>query len=219
MESGVKRAMIMPNNSPLLGIADESVAQRLAGEVERSVKAGRVATASSLLQLHVLASRASPQVILFDCDLLQGAPLAESLAQLTAIAPVIVLASLDRQAEIAPFVAAGEVEFVARAGDFVATAASLIERRIRRAEKSKSMPESPWADLSGDIGAIFRHEINNPLTGILGNAEMLLAHAERLSAADTQRLQTVVDLAVRLRETIRRLSNAWENHPPTVKSE
>jgi signal transduction histidine kinase len=218
MEGAVKRAMIVPYNSPLLGVADESVAQRLADEVERSARAGRVATASSLLQLQVLASRASPQVILFDCDLLQGAPLAESLAQLTALAPVIVLAPLERQAEIAPFVAAGDVEFVARAGDFVATAASLIERRMRREEKSKSTPETLWADLPGEIRAIFRHEINNPLTGILGNAEMLLAHGDRFSAADTQRLQTVVDLAVRLRETIRRLSNAWENHPPSVKS-
>ena len=157
-------------------------------------------------------------MILFDCDLLEGAALAESLAQLTALAPVIVLAPLDRQAEIAPFVAAGEVEFVARAGDFVTTAASLIERRVRRAEKLNSTPETLWADLPGEIRAIFRHEINNPLTGILGNAEMLLAHGERFSAVDTQRLQTVVRLAVRLRETIRRLGNAWENHPPTVKS-
>lgn len=72
--------------------------------------------------------------------------------------------------------------------------------------------------MPGDIRAIFRHEINNPLTGIFGNAEMLLAHAERLSTVDTQRLQTVVDLAVRLRKTIRRLSNAWETHPPSAKS-
>jgi hypothetical protein len=35
---------------------------------------------------------------------------------------------------------------------------------------------------------------------------------------DTQRLQTVVDLAVRLRETIRRLSNAWENCRNDLKS-
>lgn len=108
----------------------------------RSARTGRVATGSNLLQLHVLASCASPQVILFDCDWLQGAPLAESLAQLTVLAPVIVLALLDRQAEIAPFVVAGEVEFVARAGDFVATAASPIERGMRRAEKGKSTPET-----------------------------------------------------------------------------
>ncbi len=114
--------------------------------------------------------------------------------------------------------AAGDVEFVARAGDFVPLAASLIERRLRWAKQSKSGPGPPWAELPGDLAAIFRHEINNPLTGILGNAELLLAHRERLSAVDTQRLQTVVDLAVRLRETIRRLSNAWEDRPPSTKS-
>ena len=83
---------------------------------------------------------------------------------------------------------------------------------------SDSVLGPPWAELPGDIGAIFRHEINNPLTGILGNAELLLAHRDRLTAVDTQRLQTVVDLAVRLRETIRRLSNAWENRRNNLKS-
>ena len=77
---------------------------------------------------------------------------------------------------------------------------------------SESLCGPPWAKFSVDIGEIFRHEINNPLTGILGNAELLLGHRDRLSAVDTQRLQTVVDLAVRLRETIRRLSNEWESH-------
>jgi signal transduction histidine kinase len=61
-----------------------------------------------------------------------------------------------------------------------------------------------------DTAEILRHEINNPLTGILGNAELVLSHRERLPPADALRLQTVVDLAVRLREATRRLSNAWE---------
>ena len=97
--------------------------------------------------------------------------------------------------------------------------ASLIERRLRWAEQIEARS---WAlrgrNCRADLASIFRHEINNPLTGILGNAELLLAHRERLTPVDTQRLQTVVDLAVRLRETIRRLSNAWENRPPSAKS-
>jgi len=44
----------------------------------------------------------------------------------------------------------------------------------------------------------------------------VLAHRDRLAPADTQRLQIVVDLAARLRETIRRLSNAGEK--TTAKS-
>jgi two-component system NtrC family sensor kinase len=76
-----------------------------------------------------------------------------------------------------------------------------IQHRLIQSERLISM---------GKLAAGVAHEINNPLTGILGNAELLLARRDRLSAVDTQRLQTVVDLAIRLRETIRRLSNAWE---------
>jgi signal transduction histidine kinase len=115
-------------------------------------------------------------------------------------------------------VAEGEVEFVARRGEFIPLAACLVERRLRWAQRSPSSGRSPWAEMPDDVAEIFRHEINNPLTGILGNAELLLSHGARLPATDTQRLQTVVDLAVRLRETIRRLSDAWDSQTRLAKS-
>ncbi len=218
MKVGAKKVMSVPDHSPLLGIADASVAQSIAREIERLTSAPRVAIAPTLLQLDLYASRTSPAVILLDSELLRGKPPGESLNLLRAIAPVIVLAPLVRQVEIAPYLAAGDVEFVARAGDFVPIAAALIERRLRWAKRSKSITGPPLADEPDDLAAIFRHEINNPLTGILGNAELLLARREQFSALDTQRLQTVVDLAVRLRETIRRLTNSWDNRPPSLKS-
>jgi signal transduction histidine kinase len=66
-----------------------------------------------------------------------------------------------------------------------------------------------------DFGEVLRHELNNPLTGILGNAELLLAEIHRnddgrLPIGGLQRLETIAALAVRLRETIRRLSQEWE---------
>jgi len=93
-----------------------------------------------------------------------------------------------------------------------------VERRLRWAQRSGMDGGSPWAEMPEDVAEIFRHEINNPLTGILGNAELLLSHGVRLPAADTQRLQTVVDLAVRLRETIRRLSDAWDSQTRVPKT-
>jgi signal transduction histidine kinase len=218
MEGAARRAMVPAERSPLLGVADEAVAQRLTREVERVSRTGRVMVAPGVEQLRQLAGRIAPDVILLDYELLQGASLDEFLRQLTVTAPVILLAPLERQTEIAQLVAGGDVEFVARSGDFIPMAAALVERRLRWAAMSDSMLGPPWAELPGDIGSIFRHEINNPLTGILGNAELLLAHRDRLTTVDTQRLQTVVDLAVRLRETIRRLSNAWENRRNTLKS-
>lgn len=212
------KAAILTQPTLLLGFADPAIAQRLASEMEGLTGDGRAAIASSLLQLRLLVARAMPRVILVDHELLQGAPLAEPLRQLATKASVILLAPPERQAEVARLVAGGEVEFVARVGDFVPLAIGLIERRLRWAAMSNSVVGPPWAELPGDIATIFRHEINNPLTGILGNAELLLAHRDRFSSVDTQRLQTVVDLAVRLRETTRRLSNAWESHPRSLKS-
>ena len=152
-----------------------------------------------------------------DSELLTDAPLVESVRQFTTFAPVILLASPDIQLQVARLVAGGSVEFVARVGDFVPIAAALIERRLRWAEISETALAASSSGFSEDLGEIFRHEINNPLTGILGNAELLLAHRDRLPAVELQRLQTVVDLAVRLRETVRRVSNAWEHSSHSFK--
>jgi signal transduction histidine kinase len=213
--AGTKIAAI---RSAIIGTADAPLAQLLAREVERFMPPGAVTVVSHLAQMRERLSESGPRAILLDEAILGGAPLVESLRQLTETAPVILLAGFERRADIARLVAEGDVEFVARAGDFVPIAASLVERRLRWAERSESALGPPWAGLPADSAEIFRHEINNPLTGILGNAELLLSHRDRLPAADTQRLETVVDLAVRLRETIRRLSNAWETQPPSLKS-
>jgi signal transduction histidine kinase len=200
------------DHSPLIAVADAALGRRIADEVERFATTGRVVLASSLLELRMQASHSTPRVIGLDCDLLEESPLADALAPFVALAPVVVFGPVELHVEVAPLIVSGDVEFVARAGDYAPVVANLIERRLRWAEKSGSLIGPPWAQFPEDIGAIFRHEINIPLTGILGNAELLLAHRERLTPVDTQRLQIVVDLAVRLRETIRRLSNAWEQN-------
>jgi signal transduction histidine kinase len=77
---------------------------------------------------------------------------------------------------------------------------------------------SPGREAVQDFGELLRHEVNNPLTGILGNAEMLLARRDRLPPAAIERLETIAELAVRLRETVRQLSRTWEerhDHSPS----
>jgi len=202
----------------LLGIADARLAKRVADEVGRFANLDALTCPSSMEELLDTLARTDPHVILLDDMLLGGAPLLESLRQLAEKAPVILLAPAARQAQVASLVAEGEVEFVVCVGDFVPLAASLLERRLRWAESANPVPERPSVELPEDIAEIFRHEINNPLTGILGNAELLLAHRDRMHATDTQRLETVVSLAVRLRETVRRLSNSWENSVRPLKS-
>lgn len=63
---------------------------------------------------------------------------------------------------------------------------------------------APPLDLE-ELGTILRHEINNPLTGILGNAELVLAGGDSLPADVRRRVETIVGLAVRLRDVVRNL--------------
>jgi len=204
--------------SVLLGIADRDLAQRFFLATERSAKAGSVCMVSTLAHLYEQMKRSAPRVIVMADDLLEDLPPTEILLQLINVAPVILLAPQERQTEISKLVAGGDVEFVAQVGDFLPLAASLLERRSRWAERSEIPPGQLWGELSLDVAEIFRHEINNPLTGILGNAELVLAHGDHMSVTDAQRLRTIVDLAVRLRETIRRLSSALQTQPHPLRS-
>jgi signal transduction histidine kinase len=202
----------------VLGMADGDLAKRFLLATERSAKPGSVFVVTTLAQLYERMKRSAPRVIVVADDLLEDLPPTEILRRLIDVAPVILLAPQERQTEISKLVAGGDVEFVAQVGDFLPLAASLLERRSRWAERSEIAARQLWGELSTDVAEIFRHEINNPLTGILGNAELVLAHGDHMSVTDAQRLRTIVDLAVRLRETIRRLSAALQTQPHPLRS-
>lgn len=69
---------------------------------------------------------------------------------------------------------------------------------VRRTAREKS--GSP-----ADLARVIRHEVNNPLTGILGNAELILADGADLPEKTRERLTTIIYLAVRLRDVLREL--------------
>ena len=220
MEIVARKPIAAVQQIVLLGVADNEIGHHIAREASRIARAEStmpVVTTRDFAQLRELGARFQPAAILLDESLIEGVPFAEPVARLASLAPVVLIAAIERQAEVAVIVASGEVDFVARTGSFAPLAISLMKRRLRAA-RFGGLSMSGWNEFPEDLGEIFRHEINNPLTGILGNAELLLSHRERLSHVDTQRLQTVVDLAVRLRETTRRLSNAWETQRHSLKS-
>jgi len=134
-------------------------------------------------------------------------------------APVVVIGRADQETELASLVAAGAADFVERAGGCLPLALELVERRLRQAQHLTGNAHEFAASKTGTngeaFGEILRHELNNPLTGILGNAELLLAEVRRkndgqLPRGGQQRLETIAALAVRLRETVRRLSQEYE---------
>jgi signal transduction histidine kinase len=150
--------------------------------------------------------------------------LAASVSVLAQSAPVVVVAAQERHFELAALIASGDADFVDRCGNFHSVAARLLENRLRETEQKKTAPSLVSLDVNENFGEVLRHEVNNPLTGILGNAELLLAEVRRrddgrLPEATLQRLQTIAELAVRLRETVRRLScdlEARTNHARSV---
>ena len=56
---------------------------------------------------------------------------------------------------------------------------------------------------TADLVARIRHEINNPLTGVLGQAQLLLR--EELNERSRKRVKTIEDLALRLRDVVAQL--------------
>lgn len=55
-----------------------------------------------------------------------------------------------------------------------------------------------------DLAARVRHEINNPLTGLIGQAQLLLRD-ETLSESARRRVETIEQLAKRIRDTVAEL--------------
>jgi signal transduction histidine kinase len=176
----------------------------------RTQVAGRVSEARKKI------GRTAPAAVFLDqsaTDIEDGSETLESaVALLAETAPVVVAAAPEKQTGMTFLITSGAVDFVARTDNFLPLVAGMLDRRVRMAERAAGMIAFPADHLSGDFGEILRHEVNNPLTGILGNTELLLARRDRLPPGAVERLETIAGLAVRLRETVRRLSNAWDEH-------
>ena len=62
-----------------------------------------------------------------------------------------------------------------------------------------------------ELAAHVRHEINNPLTGLIGQAQLLLR--EELSDTARRRVQTIEHLANRIRDTVASLREIQTPQP------
>ena len=181
----------------------------------------RTLVVGTVAQARKRIGRSAPAAVFLDesaIDIVPGGDTLESVvAMLAESAPVVVAAGPEHQMGMAFLITSGAVDFVSRTNDFLPLVAGMLDRRVRMAERATGMVQFPKDELSGDFGEVLRHEVNNPLTGILGNTELLLARRDRLPPAAVERLETIAGLAVRLRETVRRLSNAWDEHHEPVR--
>jgi len=68
-------------------------------------------------------------------------------------------------------------------------------------------------DEVAELVARIRHEINNPLTGVLGQAQLLLR--EDLSERARKRAQTIEELAIRIRDIVAQLRDVQKPNADT----
>ena len=193
-------------------------------EFEASIAGLRVASVSSVAAARRILEEEAPVAILLEEAAI--APEAEGpraivprldavVTSLAIYAPVVVIGIAARRAELSALIEAGAADYVMRDGGCLPAALGLIRSRLRQAQRVADSTHETFDEAAEDFGQVLRHELNNPLTGILGNAELLLAEVHRkndgtLPHGGTQRLETIAALAVRLRETVRRLSQEWE---------
>jgi signal transduction histidine kinase len=189
---------------------DKRTAKQIAEWLAESPAACEVRHAASLQQARRLVERLLPAVIFLDAAMLSGNGVRSVVRELGRYAPVVAAVSPESARELSVLVVAGTADCVPAGEEFLDLASALIERRLLSARRLLERIERGEGEEPADFGSILRHELNNPLTGILGNAEMLLNRRQGLPQEAVPRLETIADLAVRLRETIRRLSSAWE---------
>lgn len=186
----------------------------------------RVASVTNVAAARRVLEQGAPGVILLEEDTVTAesdgvgglAPSLEAVVAPLAIhAPVVVIGPAEKREEVAGLINAHAVDYIAREGACLQTAFRAVQRRLQQAQQETGALPEIFESEEEDFGEVLRHELNNPLTGILGNAELLLAEIHRkndgkIPHGGEQRLETIASLAVRLRETVRRLSQQWEEH-------
>ncbi|MCP4542216.1 MAG: response regulator [Chloroflexi bacterium] len=95
------------------------------------------------------------------------------------------------------------------------------ERRAKKLQAAYEQLEKTQAELvkaerlaaMGQIAVTVSHEINNPLTVVLGNIERLLAAASALPIKSRERLRRIEAETIRIRDVVRKLGNNIEDRP------
>jgi signal transduction histidine kinase len=216
----------------LLISPDAGLCSAVRSALQQSEPACHIATVANFAAARHTVAELSPDVIVLQESSLRPlqdashpwlAPLSDMVATLAGFAPVVVLGDEETPPALASLIAAGAADFVESGEAHLPVATACVEKRLHSARRFGPDPGSTGKAITTtemlrdeNFGELLRHELNNPLTGILGNAELLLAelrrvNGERVSPSDLKRLEIIAALAVRMRETVRRLSQACDS--------
>ena len=112
-----------------------------------------------------------------------------------------------------------EEEFVEAIGNQLGIALAKIEgfpaEKVITETQVEEKVKSARLNAILETAAALNHEINNPLTAVLGNAQLLLLQAQKLPPETVEKLKAIEESALRIREVTLRLMKIIE--PVTVE--
>jgi signal transduction histidine kinase len=178
VRSDVRQTMLVVSNNTLLCAA----ARRELESRRLDVRVSAVSSVETALQ--IIEEAAPGVVLLAEESGLQGGgqpvQLDSAVNALAVYAPVVVMGKAERETSLKALIAAGVANYVPRSERCMTDAVDLMEHRLARCQQiAEIVPAKAAEEWSKDFAEVLRHELNNPLTGILGNAELLLAEITR----------------------------------------
>lgn len=133
---------------------------------------------------------------------------------------VLVVTARDARDDLAAVLDAGADDYVSKPStpENLRARLAIAARRIaqdgaRRAAEAE-LARARWLAGIGETTIALEHEINNPLSALLGHAELLLMDHD-LGAAQREQLQIVREQAARIADVVRRLAKL--KHPTSVE--
>lgn len=131
-------------------------------------------------------------------------------AQPTRETYILVVTGRDKAADLEAVLAAGADDYISKptSGQRLTARLRIAERRmdndISRREVEEMLRQSRWLAGIGEATVGLQHEINNPLTGLLGTAELMLMDAKD-AGRPTEEIEMILKQARRIGELVKRL--------------
>jgi DNA-binding response OmpR family regulator len=125
---------------------------------------------------------------------------------------VVVVTARDGREDLTAVLAAGADDYITKPSSPENLRARLeiagqriLQNGARRAAEAE-LARSRWLAGIGETTIAIEHEINNPLSALLGHAELLLMEKEGLSSDQLDQLRIIQEQAARIADVIRRLA-------------